>query len=46
MSGSMTLVAGHSCEMGLQEGPCDESLRCLWIGITNEVLQINGRPQD
>ena len=36
MSGSRTLAAGHSSEMGLYEVPCDESLPGLGIGMTNE----------
>ena len=46
MSASRTLAAGHSSEMGLYEVPCDESLPGLGIGMTNEVLQIDGRWQD
>ena len=46
MSASRTLAAGHSCEMGLQKVPCDESLPGLGIGMTNEVFQIDGRRQD
>ena len=46
MSASRTLSAGHNSEMGLYEVPCDESLPCFGIGMTNEVFQINGRRQD
>ena len=46
MSTSRTLAAGYSSDMGLYEVPCDESLPCLGIGMTNEVFQIYGRRQD
>ena len=39
MSISRTLATGHSSEMGLQEVPCDESLPCFGIVMTNEVFQ-------
>ena len=45
MSGSRTLVAGHSSEMGLKEVPSDESLPGLGIGMTKEVFQIDVRRQ-
>ena len=46
MSASRTLAAGHSSETGLYEVPCEESLPGLGIGMTNEVIQIDGRRQD
>ena len=46
MNTSRTLASGHSSEMGLYEVPCDEYLSDLGIGMTNEVLQINGRRRD
>ena len=46
MSGSRTLAAGHSSEMGRYEVPCDESLPGLGIWKTNEVFQIYGRRKD
>ena len=46
MSISSTLATGHSSEMDLQEVPCDESLLCFGIVMTNEVFQINERQQD
>ena len=39
MSISRTLATGHNSEMGLQEVPCDESLPCFGIVMTNEVFQ-------
>ena len=45
MSASRTLAYGHGSEIGLYEVPCDESLKGLGIGMTNEVFQIDGRRQ-
>ena len=46
MRASRTLVAGHSTEMGLYEVPCNDSLPGFGIGMTNEVLQIDGSWQE
>ena len=46
VSSSGTLADGHSMEMGLRDGPCDETLSGLGIGMTNEVFHIDGRQQN